>query len=222
LKLYRGLYRGGVMGDDSEADVTSTDAVCLIYGSANRKRRVFFRGLPDVLVKRNSFGDDVLTPGLRDAIQQLVTQLNIKGFTIRSTALPPAESLVWHNVYKLTNTDDNAPGLCDVWFAGETTAGNFFKRPMTLRGVPGTQLPKFPKTPYGVRIFQIRPDDYSSIPIQYGLPSGATVFPTKMKATNVAYTYDPIVNWTFERFSEHKTGRPFGALRGALKVALRR
>jgi hypothetical protein len=77
-------------------------------------------------------------------------------------------------------------------------------------GVPPKELPFFPKR---ATILRMTPLDNASFDIA-GTMLSSRVDPLNMRAQLGTAGYDPITRIDFERFSERKTGRPIGLLRG--------
>jgi hypothetical protein len=191
-------------------DVTSTDAVTSLYGVGGSTRRVFLRGLFDGDVVRDVFGVDKPTPTLVKGIQLFISGMISYQFMIRYVQRPPNAGLVWQKVVTMLRDDDNFSRtkfrLSPV--APERAIGDR----LSVTGIPSGQIPGFPRN---VQILdKVVEAGFTYYKVAYALPGGSTVNPRNMQVTTLVPVYDPIEGHQFERFSEHKTGRPFGSLRG--------
>jgi hypothetical protein len=194
-------------------DVASTDAVFLLQGDSVTSRRIFIRGLCDDDVKRDIFGNDLMSARLRNGTNTFLAEISARGFCIRKMQRPPDGALTYNNVNRVMAQGANIADFATIWFNDTTfpNAGDV----MQFVGVPAN-LPHFPRQARMISAFTdlaVRKCD-----IEYRLPGGVTVFPPKMKACATSPIFGTIQGWNFERFSEHKTGRPFGSLRGRARA----
>jgi len=77
------------------------------------------------------------------------------------------------------------------------------------------ELARFPRSAEVLSITS--PAGVNNYEIAYQLPGGVTVAPKNLRFTTLTYSYEALTDWAFERLGEHKTGRPFGSLRGRSK-----
>lgn len=191
-------------------DVASVTAVHTLYGVIGATRRVFFRGLFDGDVVRDTFGVDLPTPALVKGVKAWVDAMKLWSFSIRYLQRPPAVGLVWQKVVTLLRDDDNFSRtkfrLSPV--IPERQIGDR----LSVTGIPAGQIPGFPRN------LQILDKSvaagFTYYHVAYAMPGGMTVNPRSMQVTTLSPTFDQIEGHQFERFSEHKVGRPFGSLRG--------
>lgn len=200
---------------DVGPDVVSTDAVWLLTSSLGATRRLFMRGLADQDVRRDIFGNDLPSATLRTLTYAWLQALFAAGFSIRTSQRPPNAGLVWSPVIRVARDPESSAR--SSYFIS-TSATQLFTRGQSVQfnGVPKS-LPRFPRK--AVITNAVRVDDVWWYFLQYGLPGGVFVDPPTMRVTPSSYAYSVISRWAFERFSEHKTGRPFGSLRGRARGA---
>jgi len=194
-------------------DVTSTDAVIQLNGQIGASRRVFMRGLYDADVQRDSFGVDFMGPILSKGINLFVAGLMAYGTTIRYLTRPPGGGLVWQSLFNIAASDFNP--FWTSFILDPAIPAHAVGDTLSFTNIPSTRLPGFPRT---AKIIRISVDagilKYS---INYALPGGVAPAPRGLRCTTLLPAFDPIIDWQFGRFSEHKTGRPFGSLRGRAK-----
>lgn len=193
-------------------DAVSTTAVYVLSTQTNQRRRIWCRGLADVDVTRDAFGNDIESASLIKMRNNYFLALNEAGFCIRYGDRPPAGGLTWKNVTKVyLKANPVSPSTRCTIQVVEAAAGFAVGDIVQFDGVPGT-LPRFPRTN---RIEAVNAGagvtDYQ---IAYSLPGGVTVDTGKLRVTRAQSSNALITRWSFERFGEHKTGRPFGSLRG--------
>jgi len=199
----------GTAGDPGP-DVASTDAVFLLTGASNTSRRVYMRGMADLDVKRDIFGNDILSASLRNGTNLFFQSLTQQGFAIRKQARPPAEALIWYPAERVTASETNRgqeAAIANVGGWGAIAVGG----QVTFNGIPKS-LPGFPRTAVVIRKYS--EGGFFLIDIKYSVPGGVAQFPSSLKVAQVKNLFGVITGWQFERFSERKTGRPFGSLRG--------
>jgi hypothetical protein len=210
-QTYAGYYRGaGIVGAfDLRPDVYSTDAVVRLSGVGSHNRRVYFRGLKDQDVNITNLNvpqpSAFLAAGIGHAAQAMKTQ----GFQIRYTLLPPDGGLLWHGV-SLVEPSALSPFVTNL-IVGPAVSPLFTKgQQILIRGADSRALPRFPRTAMITGIDPIG----GKLQVNYAIPGGVNLIQPKLQLTHLTYSYDPIDNYILERFSEHKTGRFFGQLRG--------
>jgi len=195
-------------------DVSSTDAVILLTGQGSATRRVYMRGLADLDVRRDAFGVDLISPQLSQGIELFRTGMTSYGFTIRFLMRPPNGGLIWQACALVTQSLIN-PRWTKFRLTPSVPALAEQSK-VSFSQIPSRLLPGWPRIATIIRVTGIAPDfDYH---IAYALPGGVAVDPKGLRLTPVLYNHDPIAEQQFERFSEHKTGRPFGTLRGRARA----
>ena len=204
----------GVTGDLGP-DVVSTTAVFALQSNTGATRRIFLRGLADVDVRRDVFGNDTPAAGLISGTNAMFLELFKQNFCIRVGNRPPNAGLAWSNVTGVRSAINN-PDQYSA-FASTGAPDQFVKGDVVqFNGIPSS-LPRWPRKAEIVGSETL--DAFTRWMVSYGLAGAIPVFPAKMKVTFATYSLEVISLWQFERFSEHKTGRPFGSLRGRARVA---
>lgn len=219
LRVYRGLF-GAVDAIVSQLatdpDPVSTDAVIRLVGANGIPRRVYLRGLEDDMVERNIFGNDNPPAAFMNKLNNYIAALAANAFAVRYTVLPPAGGAVWtaiNHVEAVTGSDT----LCKIINTDlvTTPTGWTIGSTLVFQGAPSRDLPAFPRT---ARILSTSTAPTFNATIAYHVPTATFGFNTpRMRATPLVYALDNIVGGQFERYSEHKTGKPFGALAGKSK-----
>jgi hypothetical protein len=203
----------GTTGDIGP-DVVSTTAVFALQNSDGSTRRIYMRGLADQDVKRDTFGNDIPSAGLRSGTDKMFLELFKQGFSIRRSNRPPNAGLTWQNIVLVGHTDNTNPD--SSYFVLDTQVIQFAKNDvLQFNGVP-SDLPRFPRKTIITGV--VLDGGVQKYYFDYGLPGGVQVATSNMKATKSTYSLAVISQWQFERFSEHKTGRPFGSLRGRARA----
>jgi hypothetical protein len=211
------LSKPGVPLTDPEPDVTSTSALYSLYDSNGKSRRVWFRGLRDSDVVRDSSGVDKPTARLNQQIGRFIDAAGTLGLSIRTSN----RGVLGANLPYLINSI--APlNLGSFWstvtFLGPAT---FLQGDnIVFTGIDRNALPGFPRianvlalvntSPWSVTI----PYTYRSVRDTWA-PGKAAYF-----YKNV-YSYNAIASGQFEDFGEHKTGRAFFVPRGRSRSVVR-
>jgi|KBSMisStandDraft_5_1062788.scaffolds.fasta_scaffold26541_7 hypothetical protein len=204
----------GATGDVGP-DVVSTTAVFALQATDGSTRRIFMRGLADQDVKRDTFGNDTPTANLISGTNAMFLELFKQGFSIRVSNRPPNAGLTWQNIVLVGHTD--ATNSNSSYFVLDNQVIRFAKNDVVqFNGIPA-DLPRFPRK--AVITGVVLDGGVEKYYVDYSLPGGVQVATGKMKVTMSTYSLATISLWQFERFSEHKTGRPFGSLRGRARVA---
>ena len=196
--------------------VVSVDAQLSLFDPTTKKRNLWIRGLAASLVTRDLQGFMIYNPTLQKLIQNLVSAMqdSTVNLQIRSLVAPPAAGLFYMQAIKLQQNAANAHWT-DIL---TNIAPNFViaNQPQArFLGVPHDDLPGFPRQALVVAQSAIAP---FTVTIPYRFRALAPVTPPKMTLTQLAFLYTPISFQQFERFSDHKTGRPFGTLRGRARA----
>jgi hypothetical protein len=164
-------------------------------------------------------GQDLPSPFLTGAVQTYVTALKNAGVGVRYVTQPPANGLAWNPILSVTANGANQPTSFLTLTAPPVvpyTVGQILR----FSGVNRDNLPGFPAT---CQVLSITAGPPYVIDIGYRLRNAASVFPPKMAVTPALYSLASLSGFMdFTRFSERKTGRPFGALRGAARTVTRR
>jgi len=223
---YHGLGAGLV---EVGPDVVSADAVLKVDAQQMGKKRMFIRGLNDEDIRRSSVGKDVPSGSLQAGLTNYLNVMSQNAFCIRVLQQPPAGGLVWFPVTSVAAVA-GIPTQVDVKTADEVAAPVAVGGSVRFSRVPGDSLPGFP--PQAV-VLALNPGGVNGVRISYNLRGGDTVFPASMRLIHLAYEFQPIGGvatgffsaianpLTIERFSAHKTGRPFGLLRGRARSKVR-
>lgn len=196
-------------------DAVSTTAVYVLSSTTGQRRRIWCRGLADLDVIRDPFGNDIESAELQKLRNTYFLALYKAGFAIRYGQRPPDAGLTWKKVYNVGkgSVDEFNPNRC--YFSINENAVSIPPGTMVqFDGVPST-LPRWPRV--NQIISAANTGTNTAYVIAYQLPGGTTVFPAKMRVTLAQSALATISQWSFERFGEHKTGRPFGSLRGRSK-----
>jgi len=214
LRLILGDYGGLLFGnaDNLAPDVVSTDAVLRLSGLQGSPRRLYLRGLKDSDVVLSNIGNDQPTAQLVAGFKKLLKSITALNLAIKYTVLPPVGGAIWSAV-----TDVGISGIqayysyCELGNVVAWPAGFEVGSSVVFQGVPSRSLPRWPRVAQITGRTAVAPFRFS---IAYRIPGGIVNAPTKMRVTPYVTNYDPILAYQFERFSEQKTGKPFGALRG--------
>lgn len=198
-------------------DIVSTDAVVRLETSQPAiKRRVFLRGLRDEDVGRNTDGTDALSPNLNNQITSWRNTLIALGWQVRSVQQPPAGGLIFSHVLSAT-TSVLGEGFTDLT-VGTIAGGLLAGQSIRFVGMNHDNLPGFPRTAVVVRIV---PGPPNIITVAYRFRASGPVQTPRAYYTPLVYLYTNISGHVFERFSEHKTGRPSVTLRGRARALVR-
>lgn len=202
-------------GTDVGPDVVSTDAVFALQSTGGATRRVFVRGLADQDVSRDVFGNDTPSAALIAGTNKFFKQIYDQGFSIRKADKPPNAGLVYRNVLSVKASTVGDPSLySEISYQGVDPA---YVVGDVIQFKAVKHLPHFPRTATIKYVTVIAGTNWYGI--AYALPGGSTVFGGGMQSAKITYNTQVIALWTFERFSERKTGRPFGSLRGRARKA---
>lgn len=218
--LNLGTLIGGSPGGDntvSAPDVVTTTAVEKITGTSGRVRRIFVRGVRDSDVIRSNTGKDSPSGALNAGLDRYFTQLSRVGFGILLTTQPPGGGLTWVQCLG-ARVSALGVGFTDILVPAVPAflSPGVFAR---FRGVPTNDLPGFPRRINVVATDNAAAQPFFTVPYRYREP--ATITTPSMRVTAYQFTIDPFNVGEFDRFSEHKTGRPTTALRGRARSRVR-
>ena len=199
-------------------DVATTDAVYQMTGATSplAKKLMFLRGLEDAVVSRTADGTDVIDPGLQKAVNAMVTAAAALGLQIRYKSLANPQ-------VQVTSVSPNAGNVnyTDLTLNAAIVLTPPAPYAVVLYGVPTDNMPGCPKV---AKVITSVAGPPAVLTIGYRLRSSSIpVTPANMRATQLFYAYDTVntTTTTFKFWSEHKTGRPFGSLRGRTRSLVR-
>ena len=187
------------------------------YGSAGYKKNLWVRGLADISIVRDTFGNDKLPPFVANSINILLSNAQSAGLQIRFFQPPGAMGFTKYPILGVQTHSDN-----NTWSDLLLDPNN------PLLAAPPAQL----------RFFQIPHDDLPGFARQYNVVAATAVAPfaltvpyryrgsgvyatRQMALMALGYGYDTVAGAEFIRFSDHKTGRPFGSLAGRTRALVR-
>jgi hypothetical protein len=223
---YHGLGAGLV---EVGPDVVSADAVLKVEAQQQGAKRMFIRGLNDEDIRRNATGKDMPSGALQAGLTNYLNIMAQRAFCIQKVTNPPTGGIVWVNVTSVKAVA-GVPTQVDVKTTEDVVAPIAVGQRVRFSRVPSDTLPGFP--PNAV-VLAVNPLGVPGVRISYGLRGGAEVFPPSMRVIHLAFEYQVIGGvavgffsliankLNIERFSAHKTGRPFGLLRGRARAKVR-
>ncbi len=200
-------------------EVVAVDAQVSIFDSTTKKRNLWLRGLPASLVTRDQIGNFVYNATLNSLINRLFTAMTNSGvnFQIQWEVAPPAAGLFYMQVVSVAQSATNPNwSTLTLNIAPNFTIAN--QPQARFLGVPHDNLPGFPRIALVTAQTTVAP---FTISIPYRFRGVGPVTPPKMTLTQLAYSYTAFQFQQFERFSTHKTGRPFGTLRGRTRALVK-
>lgn len=200
-----------------EPDPVTTDAVINFTNQAGVKKNLFLRGLPDAMVVRDGFGNDTPPPDFVGALIEFVNTIRLRNFLIRVANKPPAVGFAPLSIIDVS-TDPANPHQSVIRLR---SAPNFpLPAPSQARftRIDTDNLPGFPKIAQVLAQSAVAP---FSITIPYRIRNTSPQTPPNMQMIPLGYQYFNWTTGTFVRYSEHKTGRSFGALRGRARSLVR-
>jgi uncharacterized protein Usg len=198
-------------------DAVSTTAVYRLAAANGKRRNIWCRGLADIDVRRDAFGNDLESATLKQMRNDYFLATSGYGFCIGYDLKPPEGALVWTRVPLVVAGSFQAATRTKLRLPVGVpfTAGQVVQ----FKGIDGT-LPGFPRKAQVIEYYAGGLED-PYILIAYGLPGGVSVAPAKLAVSAVSFDTALITRWTFSRFGEHKTGRAFGSLRGRVRTMSR-
>lgn len=215
LEGYKG--KAGTSSGNATPDVVSVDAVVKLTSDiASVSRRVFFRGLADEDVGRHADGPDAPSGNLIAGLKSWHGALRTLNYQVRYVTQPPAGGLVWTRILSAT-ASSLGPGFTDLLVTA-IPAGLLSGQRIRFTGLNTSDLPGLPRTAY---VVQTSVAAGAIVTIPYRFRNTGVVTTPKAFFTRLAYQYTNIFGQQFERFSEHKTGRPTVSLRGRSRVRVR-
>ena len=133
---------------------------------------------------------------------------------------PPNGGLFWSPVLSVS-TYNAVVGQSQVITQIPTGYGTDSPANVVFQNVPTDILPGFPKNPLWLFQLSTAPGPYGIVVPWLYRTNTNVVYPRKMRFCLQSWTYTNINSWTFERFTTHKTGRPFGTPRGRARSLVR-
>lgn len=214
LRRLYGDYSGikhTLLGLDQEPDVPSTDAVLAFTGATGKRRRIYLRGLSDrdVLLTTDGFANP--SPRLWSAWLKMIRSISSAGLQIRYTDLTTGAGIPAPVKCLALRTVGGDPLKTLYQCTGQDLTNFPDGRRVVFKGIPTRQVPKWPRV---AMIAGHNSVEDVGVIIPYALPGGKTIIPDRMTMQWYLVQYENIGQYDFERFSERKTGRPFGQLRG--------
>lgn len=222
-------YKGSTQAIYVEGpDVCSTDAVVAVDAPTVGRKRMFIRGLNDEDVKRSQDGTDVPTGYLRAGLINYLNAAAAKFLALRRLVQPPDSAQTWYPVISVKKVVGDIPHS-DIITLDPVAAPIAANTIVRFSRTPFNDLPGFPSS---AKVLVMNPNGENGIRINYYLREQATTFTKSMQLTSQIFDY-PIIDrvqqvplgsgspLVFERFSEHKTGRPFNQLRGRARSKVR-
>jgi hypothetical protein len=201
-------------------DLTATDGLLKLVDGQGGSKLLYLRGLQDQDTIRSTItGASQPTANLLTNLAAYMKAVYSAGFQIRTAIRPPTGGLTWFPVTSVESfTASNAQSAVNT----SLPTGFLANGPTNLvfQNVPTDQLPGFPKTPLWLQQIGVAPPYTVVIPYLYRANT-PSVNPRKMRFCLQSWTYTNIFSWTFERFTTHKTGRPFGTPRGRARSLVR-
>jgi hypothetical protein len=213
------LYKATQGGADTDPDVISTDAVWRLYADAGYTRSIFLRGLRDSDVLRDSDGTMQPSAKLITQVNEYISAMKAAGMMIQHLQTPPDLPVPWYPVAQVSANPAGGP------YSVVTTnapLGAGFAQPNSkavFQNVPRNDLPGFGRI-MPVRSVAAPPATAILIPYRYR-GSEPITYPQKMRFTLLNYQYSAISFGNFVKFSERKTGRPFGMSLGRAQAVVK-
>lgn len=209
-----------VFNDYNKPDVVQTSLVMRITAANGHARQFTLRGLLDGDVVRDPrTGGSSPSPVLSVAVDRLLSQLINLGARIRSTGRLPSE-LVTQTRVSLVAPNALTATVSELSVDDDVIGVNPLPQYVSILGIPRDDLPGFPALVQVVGKLAGPPIRYQ-IPYRYRA-STPSVGPPKMRLMLYKTIFSPYVNWIPLRFSERKTGRPFGLSRGRAPAFVKR
>lgn len=200
-----------------EPDPVSTDAVIKFGDGTGAFRNLFLRGLPDAFVSRDRFGNDEQLPIFGGALFDFYRTFAGLGLRIRVAQKAPTIGFTPISVISITADGLNPHHSVIALRAAPNF--NLATRPQVrFQQIDTDNTPGFPRIAEVLDQSNVAP---FSVTIPYRLRNAGPVTPPNMRMIPLGYIYNQITSFAFMRFSERKTGRPFGSLRGRARALVR-
>lgn len=198
-------------------DVPSTDALIYRYDANGAKYPLYLRGLADLDVVELPGAIPAPTPRLLKQLANFIQAMQGASLFVSVGGRAGAAGITPNNVTQVEKDPANANWsqikLQNVP-AGVITVGSYVK----FHGIDRDKVPGFPLTAVAQAVDAVG----QTISIPYVFRAATLTYqPVKATVITQATTYLPVNTWTFKSFSERKTGRPFGSLRGRARSVVR-
>lgn len=206
----------------SKPDVVSTCLQVRLFSLTGKNRFITLRGLRDGDVLLDPFtGVGQPSATLTSQVLAYIRDWTNRSAAIQSTARPPTVGIVPTRVAQVIPNTFNSNNS-DLIVLNDVIPFTDQPLPISILGIPKDDLPGFPSLTTVVAKSTVSGIHYT-IPYRYR-GQGAITFPPRMTLMAYAPAYNAINfdQTQFYRFSERKTGRPFGSLRGRSRGAVRR
>lgn len=230
-KLAQPFYYNGTYGPPSQSasfapDVIATDAQYILFDSLYNKRFVTFRGLSDLIKQFTPAGVPIVPAQLSALVNAYMIAAGTAGFRLKIANKPGQAGVVQYALALVgpSATNENwstitlAPGSAFAPTVGEK---------IIFHGINRDYIPGFPLKSQVMSVGAAPPVTFD-IPYRYRSQTN-TYAPTKAFVSALSYSYNNfapqtsanVYPWQFTRFSERKTGRPFGVTRGRSRAVVR-
>jgi len=214
---YSSTIPAGAPADTNPAIVSSDVQLALSDSTLIYKRNFWLRGVPSHFVFRNAGGFPVFDATSRMLIQTWWNATIALALQIEYQEVPPNGGTFANQVLSAaahaTNPNWTTLTLLNVPVFTVTPATT-----ARFTGVPKDKLPGFPRLATVRAISSVAP---FSVTVSYAYRGQNLITsPAKMIAINLVYNYATLNLYQLRRVSDHKTGRPFGTLRGRVRAAV--
>lgn len=199
-------------------DVTTTDAQFIIYDSNYNKRYIYFRGLADIIISFDAFGNPIVPAQLTNLVNNYIRLAQELQLNLQIMNKPGTAGIVSYSILNAAPSLFN-PNWTTIAVSSATTPAFTVGQYLQFHGIDRDQVPGFPSKAIIQRIGAGPALNYD-IPYRYRA-STVTYNPVKASVQALTYSYPSIGSVGFARFSERKTGRPFGATRGRSRAVVR-
>jgi len=215
-------FTSGDGGSPEEPDPVSTDGVWNLRGQNYSRRQVSIRGLDDnQIIRHSATGTDLPTAKLLKAVDQYFGSMVQAGWQIRVQKNPNNSALSFFNVLQIRGATFQGAPVSAIRTVQALPGGLVVGQGVRFQGPYKAFMPQFPRVQKILGfVAGAQPEVYMS----WRPPNEADVYnPINVKFIPAEYIFQNMSAWDFVRFSERKTGGPFGRLRGRTSpVKLRR
>lgn len=203
-------------------DVTSTDAVIKVDGIMGNSKRMFIRGLIDDDVVRNPDGSDEPGGTLINGMSDYINSMAVLSYGLRVLVKPGQLTVKKYDVLRIVPVAGGVP-QADIVTTEALGAEIIVGKYVRFSRVNTDKLPGFPLQ---AKVLELNPGGLNGVRISYDVYQESPQFPVNMGMMLQLFTVDiakkvPEKEVQFERFSERKTGRPFGLQRGRARVKVK-
>ncbi len=211
LMKLSGKYQSDIIeSPEGPPDVATTDGVFTFSSASTFRKNMFLRGLDDASVKRNAEGVDVPGGLLTKGVEAYKEACKALGWSLRVQSTPFTKVIFFTQVLSMSSNVAN-PNITDVTIF-DNIGGQFADGGMVrFQGNISANLVGMPRIARIIKVFAGPPITFT---MNYRLRNASPFVPDKLKVIPLDYQYSVVDSVEFNRFSERKTGRPFGSLRG--------